>query len=156
MQLTFIWNLQTRISQKFVNYQMQIDPKSLRICDSWISKNICAHLCKFATRVNDTDCKFADGVKFAAGVKFSAGVNDTSGNWPLVSLTSVVNLPLVSARTLMVHLELRIFPQILKKISNGPNGILRGLGETDSCKTWSQKSHGTVPLNFLLHIQNCT
>ncbi len=23
-------------------------------------------------------------------------------------------------------------------------------------KPWSQKSHGTVPLNFLLHIQNCT
>ena len=23
-------------------------------------------------------------------------------------------------------------------------------------KTWSQKSHGTVPLNFLLHVQNCT
>ncbi len=51
----------------------------LRICDSWISKNICAHLCKFSTRVNDTDGKFA------AGVKFSAVVNDTSGNLPLVS-----------------------------------------------------------------------
>jgi hypothetical protein len=37
----------------------------------------------------------------------------------------VVNLPLVSATTLVVHLELRIFLQIFKKISNGPNGILR-------------------------------
>jgi hypothetical protein len=40
-------------------------------------------------------------------------------------------LPLVST-TLVVHLELQISPQIFKKIRNGPNGILRGLGETDS------------------------
>jgi hypothetical protein len=83
-----------------------------------MSKNICAHLCKFATRVNDTDSKFA------AGVKFAACVNDTSGNLPLVSMTPVV--------TLVVHLELRIFQQIFKKISNGPIGILRGLGENGS------------------------
>jgi hypothetical protein len=84
--------------------------------------HLCPSLCKFATRVNDTDGKFAVGVKFAAGVKFSAVVNDTSGNLPLVSMTSV------SATTLVVHLELRIFPQIFYKISNGPNGILTRLG----------------------------
>ena len=39
---------------------------------------------------------------------------------PPVSLTSVANL------------ELRISPRILEKIRNDPNGILRGLGETDS------------------------
>ncbi len=32
------------------------------------------------------------------------------------------------------HLELRISPQIFKKIWNGPNDILRDLGETDSWK----------------------
>ncbi len=33
-----------------------------------------------------------------------------------------------------VHLELRLSPQTLEKIWNGPNGILRALGETDSWK----------------------
>jgi hypothetical protein len=42
------------------------------------------------------------------GGKFAAGVND------------------------MVNLELQIYPQIFKKIRNGPNGILWGWGETDS------------------------
>jgi hypothetical protein len=32
----------------------------------------------------------------------------------------------------VVNLELRISPQIFEKNRNGPNGILRGLGETDS------------------------
>jgi hypothetical protein len=40
-------------------------------------------------------------------------------------------LPPVSA-TPVVHLELRISPRIFEKIRNGPIGILRGLGETDS------------------------
>jgi hypothetical protein len=39
---------------------------------------------------------------------------------PPVSLTPVANL------------ELRISPRIFEKIRNDPNGILRGLGETDS------------------------
>jgi hypothetical protein len=34
--------------------------------------------------------------------------------------------------TPVVHLELQISLQIFQKIWNGPNGILRGLGETDS------------------------
>ncbi len=55
-----------------------------------LKKNICAHLCKFATIVNDTGGKFADGVKFADGI------NDTNGNLPLVSMTPVVNFPPVS------------------------------------------------------------
>ncbi len=33
--------------------------------------------------------------------------------------------------TPVVNLELRISPRIFEKIRNGPNGILRGLGETD-------------------------
>ena len=41
------------------------------------------------------------------------------------------HLPPVST-TLVVNLELRISPRIFEKIRNGPYGILRGLGETDS------------------------
>ena len=41
-------------------------------------------------------------------------------HFPPVSLTPVV------------HLELRISPRIFENIRNGPNGIIRGLGETDS------------------------
>jgi hypothetical protein len=41
------------------------------------------------------------------------------------------HLPQVSA-TPVVHLELRISPRIFEKNRNGPIGILRGLGETDS------------------------
>jgi hypothetical protein len=41
------------------------------------------------------------------------------------------HLPPVSL-TPVVHVELQISPQIFEKILNGPNGILRGLGETDS------------------------
>jgi hypothetical protein len=56
--------------------------------------------------------------------KFATGVNDTGGQFLppvlLVLLTPVANL------------ELRISPRIFEKIRNGPNGILRGLGETDS------------------------
>jgi hypothetical protein len=43
-------------------------------------------------------------------------------HWPPVSKTPVV------------HLELRISQQIFEKNRNGPTGILRGLGETDSQK----------------------
>ncbi len=50
---------------------------------------------------------------------------------PLVSTTQVANLPPMST-TLVMHLELRISPRIFKKIRNDSNGILRGLGETDS------------------------
>ncbi len=50
--------------------------------------------------------------------------------------------------TLVVHLELRISPRIFEKIWNGPNGILKGLGETDSWKkNQKSKSRDTVPLN---------
>jgi hypothetical protein len=43
------------------------------------------------------------------------------------------HLPLVST-TPVVHLELRISPQIFEKILNGPKDLIRGLGETDPCK----------------------
>ncbi len=41
------------------------------------------------------------------------------------------HLPPVSL-TPVVHLELQISPQIFENFFNGPKGILRGLGETDS------------------------
>jgi hypothetical protein len=60
----------------------------------------------------------------------------------------VANLPPVSLIP-VVHLYLRISPQIFEKIRNGPNKILWGLGETDSWKkTRSKKSRDTVPLNL--------
>jgi hypothetical protein len=46
---------------------------------------------------------------------------------PPVSLTPVANL------------ELLISPRIFKKIRNGPDGIIKGLGETDSRKNQKQK-----------------
>ncbi len=47
---------------------------------------------------------------------------------------------------LVVHVELRISPRIFEKLRNYPNGILKGLGETDSWKNRRWKSCGTVPL----------
>ncbi len=159
MQLTFIWN-----DMKFANSHIseicefsnanRIDPKSLRICNSWISKNICVHLCKFATRVNDTDgkfaasVKFASSVKFAAGVKFSAVVNDTSGKLPLVNDTGGKFAPSVSDDTGGAPWAANISSNFFFKISNGPHGILRGLGETDSWKTLKSKISWYCPFKL--------
>jgi hypothetical protein len=48
-------------------------------------------------------------------------------------LEDFFHLPPVS-RTPVENLELRISPGIFEKIRNDPNGIIRGLGETDSRK----------------------
>jgi hypothetical protein len=53
---------------------------------------------------------------------------------PPVSLTPVANL------------ELRISPRIFDKIRNDPNGIIRGLGETDSRKKPEAKYLVTLSL----------
>jgi hypothetical protein len=48
-------------------------------------------------------------------------------------IEDLFHLPPMST-TQVVHLELRISPRnffFFKKIRNGPNGIIRGLGETD-------------------------
>jgi hypothetical protein len=63
-------------------------------------------------------------------------VNSTTQRCPnkiikIFQFEDFCHLPLVSA-TQVVHLELRISPRIFEKIRNGPNVILRGLGETDS------------------------
>ncbi len=74
---------------------------------------------------------------------------------PPVSFTPVANLPPVST-TLgklvanlipVVHLDLRISPQIFEKIWNGLNGILWGWGGNWFMKkTRSKKSRDTVPI----------
>ena len=57
---------------------------------------------------------------------------------PPVSLTPVANLPPVSTRPAELVAKftsgMKVAPRIFEKIRNGPNGILRGLGETDSWK----------------------
>ncbi len=65
-----IWNLGTRISQKFAELQLRTEPKNLQIL-----KNICAarHLCKFFTGVNDTCGKFLN--------KFETALMRYSGAW---------------------------------------------------------------------------
>ncbi len=49
-------------------------------------------------------------------------------------------LPPASTNTGGVHLELWISPRIFEKIWNGPNGVLRSMGETDSWKKLEVKS----------------
>jgi hypothetical protein len=44
------------------------------------------------------------------------------------------------------NLELRISPRIFEKIRNGPDGIIRGLGETDSRKKPEAKNLLTLSL----------
>jgi hypothetical protein len=46
----------------------------------------------------------------------------------------------------VVNLELRLSPRIFEKIRNGPNGILRALGETDSRKNPEAKYLVTLSL----------
>ncbi len=55
------------------------------------------------------------------------------------------HLPPVST-TPVANLELRISPRIFEKIRNAPNGIIRGLGETDSRKKPEVKNLVTLSL----------
>jgi hypothetical protein len=54
------------------------------------------------------------------------------------------HLPPVSA-TPVVHLVLQISPRIFKKNRNSPNGIIRGLGETDPCRKPDVKNLVALP-----------
>ena len=73
-----------------------------------VSTTLLKLVAKFAAGVVDTSGKFATGVVDTSG-NFAAGVVDNGGKF-----------------------ELRISPRIFEKIRNCPNGILKGLGETDS------------------------
>jgi hypothetical protein len=60
-------------------------------------------------------------------------VNSTTQRCPnkIIKIFQLEDLPPVST-TPVANLELQISPQIFEKIRNGPIGIIRGLGETDS------------------------
>ncbi len=67
-----------------------------------------------------------------------------------------LQLPPVST-TPVANLELGISPQIFEKFRNGHNGILRGLGETDSWKNQKSKISWHCPFNILqlLRLHSC-
>jgi hypothetical protein len=80
--------------------------------------------------------------KFHGNIRSSrciTGVNNTSGTGRKIYRRLIP----------VVHLDLRISPQIFKKIQNDPNVIFRGLEKGDSWKkTWSKKSRDSVPLSW--------
>ncbi len=106
---------------------------------------------KFTTGVNDTGGKFATGGKQWEQVlncwqlkmnfkKKCIYANATTQRCP----KEIINIFLIEdffhlspvSLTPVANLELRISPRIFEKIWNGPNGIIRGLGDTDS---WRKK-----------------
>jgi len=77
-------------------------------------------------------------------------VNSTTQRCPnkiikIFLLENFCHLPPVSL-TPVANLELRISPRIFEKIRNGPNGIIRGLGETGSRKKPELKNLVTLSL----------
>jgi hypothetical protein len=100
-----------------------------------------------ATQVANISTIFASvidtGGKFATGV-VKIFLLEGFFHLPPVSLPPV-SLPPVSL-TPVANLELRISPRIFEKIRNGPDGIIRGLGETDSRKKPEAKNLVTLPL----------
>ncbi len=73
-------------------------------------------------------------------------VNDTGDKFFANSLTPLNSLSPVSL-TPVININLRISQRIFEKIQKGSNGILGGLGDTDSWKkTWSRKSRVRLPL----------
>jgi hypothetical protein len=65
-------------------------------------------------------------------------VNSTTQGCPIkiikiFLIEDFFHLPQMST-TLVANLELQISPRIFEKFRNGPNCVIRGLGETDSCK----------------------
>ncbi len=66
---------------------------------------------------------------------------ETSNNLSRVSLTPVYSFSPVLLTPPAINTKLRISPWMFVKICNGPSGILRDPGETDSwTTTWSRKS----------------
>jgi hypothetical protein len=129
----------------FFHESVSPQPQSIPLGPFWIFSKIRGDIRKLRcnTGINDT------------GGKFATSVNDTGGKLMLVSTTPAANLPpvyrwctltceylrkfLKKFKTVLMGysgagLELRISPRIFEKIRNGPNGTLRGLGETDSWK----------------------
>jgi hypothetical protein len=92
-----------------------------------VSKTLVKLVAKFAAGVVDTGGKFATGV-INTGGNFAAGVVDTGGKFA----TGIVD---TGGQPLSCE-YLRAFS---KKIRNGLNGILRGLGELIHEKKQKQK-----------------
>jgi hypothetical protein len=94
---------------------------------------------KLATGVNDTDGKQLKQLsnclqlKMNLKKKIDIYVHSTTQSCPnkiikIFLIEDFFHLPPVST-TLVVHLELQISPRSFEKNRNGPNGVLRGLGE---------------------------
>ncbi len=80
-------------------------------------------------------------------------VNSTTQRCPnkiikIFLLENFFHLPPVLL-TPVANLELRISPRIFEKIRNGPTGIIKSSGETDSRKKLEVKISDTVPLTWL-------
>jgi hypothetical protein len=80
-------------------------------------------------------------------------VNSTTQRCPnkiikIFLIEDFFHLPSVSTIP-VVRLELRISSRIFEKIRNGPNGLLRGLGETESWKNQKSKISWHSPFTQL-------
>jgi hypothetical protein len=89
-------------------------------------------------------------IKVNLKAKIYIYVNSTTQRCPnkiitIFLLEGFFHLPPVSL-TPVANLELRISPRIFEKIWIGPNGIIRGLGETDSRKKLKAKNLVTLSL----------
>ncbi len=89
-------------------------------------------------------------VKVNLKAKIYIYVNSTTQRFPnkiiiIFLLEGFFHLPLVLL-TPVANLELRISPRIFEKIRNGPNGIIRDLGETGSRKKPEAKNLVTLSL----------
>ncbi len=113
---------------------------------------------QFATSFNDTGAvannrsnyQTADILKWTWKKYLYA--NSTSQRCPkenikIFLIIDFFHLPPVSL-TPVANLELRISPWIFEKIRNGLNGLIRGLGETDSWKNQKQKISWHCPCPF--------
>jgi len=72
--------------------------------------------------------------------------------WKLFWLKIFLPLPPVS-KTPVVHLELGISRQNFEKIWNGPNGIIRGLGETDPCRKPEVENLVALSLSYIFALR---
>ncbi len=110
------------------------------------------------TGVVDTGGKFAAGIVDTGG-KFATGINNTSKTggkicrrclwyrWQICHRCRWYRRQFCRCRWYRWStLSCEYLREIFKKIRNGPNGILRGLGETDSWKKPEAKNLVTLSL----------
>ncbi len=115
----------------------------------WHRRQIC-HRCRWhrwQIMATISGCRY---LKVNLKAKIYIYVNSTTQRCPNKIIKSFMlegffHLPPVSL-TPVANLELRISPRIFEKIRNGPNGIIRGLGETSSRKKPEAKNLVTLSL----------